>query len=84
MSGRLINKVATRRFILMMANSRENDMPETYTDSNGKVWNYGRAGKNLKKFTSVSKEFIDDLDHEFRRLIADKIKANPPRGKTVK
>ena len=84
MSSRLINKVATRKFILMAANDQSSELPDVYTDTSGRRWDYSRCGKNIKKFTSVSVDFIDELDTEFRRLIVEKLKKYPPRGKTVK
>ena len=68
----------------MAANEQSCELPEMYTDTSGRQWNYSRCGKNIKKFTSVSTDFIEELDADFRRLIADKLKSNPPRGKTVK
>ena len=84
MSSRLINKVATRKFILMAANDQSSDLPDVYTDTSGRQWNYSRCGKSIKKFTSVSADFIEELDTDFRRMIVNKLKKNPPRGKTVK
>ncbi len=84
MSSRLINKVATRKFILMAANEQSSELPDMYIDTNGRRWNYSRCGKHIKKFTSVSIDFIDSLDGDFRRLIVEKLKKYPPKGKTVK
>ena len=64
--ARLINKTNTRKFILAVANEHaENTLPDEYTDSSGRTWNYSRCGTGLKRFTSVSGDFIDDLDREF-------------------
>lgn len=86
--SRLINKMATRRYILSVANDKINrnneSRPDTYTDGNGRVWNYSRSRKDLKQFTSVSSDFIESLDYEFRKLITDKISKMHLRGKTVK
>lgn len=85
MSTRLINKAATRKFILAIANERySQDMEDKYTDSSGKVWNYSRCGKNLKQFTSVSVDFIDELDRDFRKMLDKKIQSMQLRGKTVR
>lgn len=86
--SKLINKMATRRYILEVANDKvtkaANSRPDTYTDSEGRVWNYGRSRKHVKQFTSVSADFIDSLDYDFRKMIADKIEKMHLRGKTVK
>tara|TARA_A100001011_G_scaffold326652_1_gene350316 strand:+ start:291 stop:545 length:255 start_codon:yes stop_codon:yes gene_type:complete len=83
--ARLINKTNTRKFILAIANEHaENSLPDEYIDGSGRKWNYSRCGKTLKQFTSVSGEFIEDLDRAFRVLIEKKIKSMPLRGKTVK
>lgn len=83
--SRLINKTNTRKFILAVANEvAETTLPKKYTDGEGKTWNYTRCGQNLKKFTSVSGDFIEDLDREFRMLIQNKIKSMTLRGKTIK
>lgn len=83
---KLINKIATRRFILDVANElcSVDSLPDKSVDSNGRTWNYSRCNTGLKRFNSVSQDYIDMLDVEFRKLIADKLKKNPPRGKTVK
>ena len=81
---KLINKVATRRFILQVANENIPSAPTEYTDSTGRTWDYTRAAANMKKFTSVGQDYIDRLDADLRKMIVDRIKAEPPRGKTVK
>lgn len=83
---RLINKIATRRFILDVANEQcsMDTMPDQVIDENGRTWDYSRCNKGLKRFNNVSSDYIDTLDVEFRKLIAKKITTNPPRGKTVK
>ena len=83
---RLINKIATRKFILQMANEQSSmdKLPDKSVDSNGRTWHYSRCNTDLKRFNSVSQEYIDVLDVEFRKLIVNKLKKNPPRGKTVK
>ena len=81
----LINKYATRRFILQVANeSAPLSMPLEKVDANGRTWDYSRCFKDTKKYTSVSQDYIDTLDVELRNLIKKRIKDNPPRGKTVK
>ena len=86
--SRLINKIATRRFVLAVANEKTNTVtksqPETYIDADGKTWNYSRSRGKMKQFTSVSPDFIESLDYEFRKLISDKIHKMHLRGKTVK
>lgn len=83
---RLINKMRTRKFVLEMANDMcsLDKLPDKTVDSTGREWNYSRCNTGLKRFNSVSQDFIDILDAEFRKLIVDKLKTNPPRGKTVK
>jgi hypothetical protein len=83
---KLINKIATRKFILDVANEQcgVDSLPAKDVDSTGKTWNYSRCNTGLKRFNSVSQDYIDMLDVEFRKMIADKLKSNPPRGKTVK
>ena len=80
--------MATRRYVLAVANERKNkaneELPDTYTDSEGKTWNYSRSRKGLKQFTNVSADFLDSLDYEFRKLISNKINEMQLRGKTVK
>lgn len=86
--SRLINKMATRRYVLAVANDKTNknneSRPDTYTDAEGKTWNYSRSRKNIKQFTSVSPDFIESLDYEFRKLVSDKINKMHLRGKTIK
>lgn len=83
--SKLINRYATRRFILQVANeSAPNTMPAEKVDATGRTWDYSRCFSNVKKYTSVSQEFIDGIDAELRNLIKDKLKKDPPRGKTVK
>lgn len=81
---RLINKVATRKFILQVANEMKDGAPKEYVDSTGRTWDYTRAMANTKKFTSVSQDYIDQLDTDLRKMIQSRIQTNPPRGKTVK
>jgi len=82
---KLINKLATRKFILEVANATiPSEPPGNNVDSTGRQWDYSRCFNNLKKYTSVSQEYIDTIDAELRNLIKQKIKSNPPRGKTVK
>ena len=83
---KLINKIATRKYILELANEYYNldGLPDEVTDTNGRTWYYSRCNKGLKKFNSVSQDYIDALDIEFRKLIAKKLKSHPPRGKTIK
>lgn len=82
---KLINKLATRKFILQVANdSMPAEAPVNSVDSRGRQWDYSRCFSNIKKYTSVSQEYIDAIDAELRNLIKQKIKSNPPRGKTVK
>lgn len=86
--SRLINKIATRRFVLAVANEKKNKAneaaPDVYIDGDGKAWDYSRSRKNIKQFTSVSVEFLESLDYDFRKLISDKINKMNLRGKTVK
>ena len=83
--GRLINKTNTRKFILMLANENaEHSLPPEYIDGEGRKWNYERCSKNLKQFTSVSADFLDEVDREFRLLVQKKVQSTPLRGKTVK
>ena len=82
--GRLINKVATRKFILTVANDQTpSPVMSKSIDSIGREWDYSRC-LNVKKFTSVSQEYIDGIDAEVRNLIVSRLKQSPPRGKTVK
>ena len=83
---RLINKIATRKYILDIANEycSVSSLPDKVTDENGRTWNYSRCNKGLKKFNSVSQDYIEMLDVEFRKMIVQKLKKDPPRGKTVK
>lgn len=80
--------MATRRFILAVANEKNNanneTRPSSYIDNDGKSWDYSRARKNLKQYTSVSPDFIESLDYEFRKLISNKINSMTLRGKTIK
>lgn len=83
--GRIINKVATRKFILTAANElTPSPVVKKMVDSAGREWDYSRCLTNVKKFTSVSQEYIDSIDAEVRNLIVSKLKTSPPRGKTVK
>tara|TARA_B100001123_G_scaffold88226_1_gene101338 strand:+ start:3024 stop:3278 length:255 start_codon:yes stop_codon:yes gene_type:complete len=82
---KLINKVATRKFILEVANSNASKMMDKeYIDSAGRTWDYSRCYQSTKKFTSVGQEFLDSIDVDIRNLIRKKLKDSPPRGKTVK
>ena len=83
--GRIINKVATRKFILIAANElAPTPTTKTAVDSDGREWDYSRCFNNVRKFTSVSQEYIDVIDAEVRNLIVDRLKKSPPCGKTVK
>lgn len=83
--SRLINKVATRKFILTAANElTPTPVISKSIDSTGREWDYSRCLTTVKKFTSVSQEYIDIIDAEVRNLIISRLKQSPPRGKTVK
>ena len=81
---KLINKVATRKFILEIANANASHaMEKEYIDSQGRTWDYSRCYKTTKKFTSVGQDYLDSIDAEIKSLIRKKLKDSPPRGKTV-
>lgn len=84
----LINKTNVRRAALELANKKANadsTLPDTYTDSNGRVWNYSSVKRApLKRYTQVSPEFFDTIDAKVRNVIDQHIKNMPRGGKTIK
>ena len=83
----LINKRATRKIILSLANSKyATKTPDVSVDSTGRQWDYTRANIARKKgqFTQVSQQFLEDIDTHVRGYIETYLDRNPQKGKTVK
>jgi hypothetical protein len=80
----LINKKAVKKFTLDAANIRfAKKLPKLMTDSQGREWNLSRCGQS-KKFTQVSKSFMDDVEARVRNMITEHIKKHPSVGKTIR
>ena len=83
----LINKHATRKIILNLANSKYAvQMTDVSVDSTGRQWDYTRANAARKKsqFTQVSQQLLQDIDTHIRVYIETYLDKNPQKGKTVK
>ena len=87
MNTSLINKTRTKKFILTVANEvHQTTMDDTYVDANGRKWNMARANDamNGRRFTQVSQELLDEIDHTVRTVINKRIADNSQAGKTVR
>lgn len=84
----LINKTNVRRVALELANLKANSdssLPDTYTDSQGKTWNYSSVKKTpMKKYTQVSPDFFNVIDAKVRNVIQQHVNSMPRGGKTIK
>ena len=83
----LINRSKVKKFALDIANQQSRvSGPAKWTDQQGRQWDMQRclALSSKKRFTQVSKEFIDGIDGEVRALIKKRVKKLPPVGKTVR
>lgn len=84
----LINKTRTKKFILMAANDAHSSssVSNEYTDSAGRAWDMTRANKLMagRKFTQVSQDLLDEIDHSVRKLVDDRIRKQIQSGKTVR
>lgn len=84
----LINKTRVKRFVLSVANDAHKGgaIGDTYIDASGKQWNWAGANKARegRKYTQVSQELIDELDHAVRKMIDKRIRSTQQTGKTVK
>ena len=80
----LINKKAVKRFTLDAANARfAKKLPKRMVDSQGREWNLARCGQS-KRFTQISKSFMDDVEAKVRNMITEHIKKHPSVGKTIR
>ncbi len=80
----LINKKAVKKFALDAANIRfAKKLPKRTVDSQGREWNWSRCGKT-KRFSQVSKAFMDDVEAKVRNMITEHIKKHPSVGKTIR
>jgi hypothetical protein len=52
-------------------------------DSQGREWNLSRCG-HPKRFTQISKSFMDDVEAKVRNMITQHIKKHPSVGKTIR
>lgn len=84
----LINKRAVRQLALTVANDMYggSHLPDTSTDSQGKVWSYKRTKKlsSGKKYRQVSASFLDHIESMVRVNVQDYIKKMQDKGSTVK
>lgn len=84
----LINKTRVKRFVLSVANDAHKGgaIGDTYIGGDGKKWNWAGANKARegRKYTQVSQELIDELDHAVRKMIDKRIRSTQQTGKTVK
>jgi len=85
----LINKTRVKRKCLQIANDVYDTFeqsPAVRVDANGREWNMSRAraARTKGKFTQVSQSLLDELDHDVRKLIYDRVTKHPQSGKTVK
>lgn len=60
--------------------------PTTRTGADGKHWDMSRAraARTKGKFTQVSQSLLEELDHEVRKMIHERVTKHPQTGKTVK
>lgn len=85
----LINKTRVKRKCLQIANDVYDTFdttPNSTIDADGKEWNWSRARKarTKGKFTQVSQSLLEELDHDVRKLIYERVIKQPQSGKTVK
>ena len=84
----LINKTRTKKFILMSANEahRSSALEDEYTDSTGRAWDMTRANQLMsgRKFTQVSQDLLDEIDHSVRKLVDERVRKHQQTGKTVR
>ena len=85
----LINKTRVKRKCLQIANDVYDtfeNTPSTRVGADGMQWDMSRAraARTKGKFTQVSQSLLDELDHEVRKLIYDRVTKHPQSGKTVK
>lgn len=84
----LINKRAVRKLALDIANNLhpQEGIPDTYTDSNGRVWNYSGAKKHAsnKRYKQVSASFLDHINSLVRVNVEQFVKKMPNKGSTIK
>ena len=87
MNTSLINKTRTKKFILTVANeTHQTSMDDLVVDSSGRKWNMTRANSAMsgRKFTQVSQELLDEIDHTVRSVINKRVAENKQAGKTVR
>ena len=88
MNNSLINKTRVKRFVLMCANDahKGSSLGDTYIDSDGKQWNWAGANKARqgRKYTQVSQELMEEIDHAVRKMIDTRIRKTHQSGKTVR
>ena len=83
----LINRSKVKKFALDVANQQGKvSGPTKWKDAQGREWDMQRclSLSNKKRFTQVSKEFLDSIDGEVRALIKKRVKKLPAVGKTVR
>jgi Zn-finger protein len=83
----LINKSKVKKFSLDEANKlHKHKMKSKWVDSSGREWDMARCNQlhNEKRFTQISKDFLEDVEADVRNLIKKKLKSMPLSGKTIK
>lgn len=83
----LINKSRVKKFALDAANKRRQIKAERKpVGSSGRAWNMERCNAlaEQKKFTQVSKDFLENVEADLRNMIEKKVKSLPSVGKTIK
>jgi Zn-finger protein len=83
----LINKSKVKKFSLDEANKlHKHKLKSKSVDSSGREWDMARCNllHQEKRFTQISKDFLEDVEADVRNLIKKKLKSMPLSGKTIK
>lgn len=59
---------------------------DTYIGGDGKQWNWAGANKARqgRKYTQVSQELMEEIDHAVRKMIDARVRKTHQSGKTVR
>ena len=83
----LINKSKVKKFSLDEANKlHKHKTQDRWIDSTGREWDMARCNQlhKEKRFTQISKDFLESVEADVRNLIKKKLKSMPLSGKTIK
>lgn len=84
----LINKRAVRKLALEIANAQYpcESLPDTQTDTNGRVWTYKRCKESFtnKKYKQVSSKFLEHIETMVRVNMKQYIEKMDGKGSTIK